>query len=62
MVVKNFLLDVIVTLTQTAYAYLNPGTGSLIIQSILAEIAGTIVFMNNFTSNLVHFVIQSVVF
>jgi len=62
MVVKYFLLIVIITMTQTAYTYLDPGTGSLFIQSILAEIAGAIVVMNYFTFNLIHFVVQSVVF
>ena len=57
MVVKCYLLVVIITMTQTAYAYLDPGTGSLFIQIILAEIAGAIVVMNYFTYNLVHFVI-----
>lgn len=38
-----FLILYIVTLSKSAYAYLDPGTGSIILQVLLGGIAGVLV-------------------
>ncbi|MCB0358545.1 MAG: hypothetical protein KDD44_02885 [Bdellovibrionales bacterium] len=38
------LLPVAILLPQTAYAYIDPGTGSLLVQLLLAGVAGVGVF------------------
>tara|TARA_B100001057_G_C22302077_1_gene738698 strand:- start:81 stop:284 length:204 start_codon:yes stop_codon:yes gene_type:complete len=46
---KNFFLVIIIFLSteQYAYSYIDPGTGSIIIQGIIGAIATGMVFFNN---------------
>ena len=46
---KKFFLIIIILLSteQLAYSYIDPGTGSIIIQGIIGAIATGMVFFNN---------------
>ena len=54
---KNFyLVTVLFFLTeQNVYAYIDPGTGSIILQAIIAAIATGMVFFNNLKQKIKNF-------
>jgi len=53
--VQYILLVIIIITARPAYAYIDPGTGSLIIQSILAAIAGSIIAVKFYWYKIVAF-------
>ena len=57
MMYKNFLLVTILFLSteQNVYAYIDPGTGSIILQAIIAAIATGMVFFNNLKQKIKNF-------
>ena len=46
------VVSILVALSQPAYAYLDPGTGSIILQGILGVIAGVLVFGRTYLHRL----------
>ena len=55
MKIFNLLLILIFLFPNTSYAYLDPGSGSLILQALLAALAAVIAFfkkIKNFVTNL----------
>lgn len=55
MKILNLLLILIFLLPNTSYAYLDPGSGSLILQALLAGLAAVIAFfkkIKNYVRNL----------
>ena len=55
MKIFNLLLVLIFLFPNTSYAYLDPGSGSLILQALLAALAAVIAFfkkIKNFVTNL----------
>ena len=55
MKIFNLLLILIFLFPNTSYAYLDPGSGSLILQALLAALAAVIVFfkkIKNYVRNL----------
>ncbi len=53
--VQYILLVIMIITARPAYAYIDPGTGSLIIQSILAAIAGSIIAVKFYWYKIVAF-------
>ncbi|NIQ15433.1 MAG: hypothetical protein GTO02_13860 [Candidatus Dadabacteria bacterium] len=56
MVTKYLIFIIAFTISPSAFAYLDPGTGSLIIQSILAAIAGAIVAIKYYWHKILFFI------
>lgn len=57
-IVKKIILVlfcILVLLDKPAYAYLDPATGSMIIQSLVASIAGFLIFFKSLKNTIISF-------
>ena len=48
----TLVVSIVVALSQPAYAYLDPGTGSIILQGILGAVAGILIFGRTYLHRL----------